>query len=97
LWSLYERGMALGLTPDQFWDMTFREFSLYSRGHDFRLARQWDMAATILALLANVNSGKGKRFSPADFHPLLDVTSEAETKVSSAEEREALFAKLKKF
>jgi hypothetical protein len=87
----------MGLTPDQFWDLTFREFALYSRGHEYRLARQWDMASTILALLANVNSGKGKRFTPSDFHPLLDVTSMAQSKVTTAEEREALFAKLKKF
>lgn len=87
----------MGLTPDQFWDLTFRELALFSRGYEFRLARQWDMASTILALLANVNSGKGKKFTPADFHPLANVTSKAESKVTTAEEREALFAKLKKF
>lgn len=55
------------------------------------------MASTILALLANVNSGKGKRFTPSDFHPLMDLTLEAERRVTTAEEREALFAKLKNF
>lgn len=77
--------------------MTLREFLLYQKGYEFRLARQWDMASAIMSVLANVHAGKGRSFQPSDFHPLMDVYSERDKQVSTAEERDALFAKLKKF
>lgn len=55
------------------------------------------MTAAAMALFANANSAKGKRFSPKDFHPLLGVSSRSDTGVTTQEERDALFAKLKKF
>jgi len=72
------RGMEVGLTPEQFWSMTPREFHFVVKGYEFRLARSWDMTAASMSLLANINSAKGKKFKPADFHPLLDVTSSAD-------------------
>ena len=77
--------------------MTLREFLLYQNGYEFRLARQWDMAASFMALFANANASKGRRFSPQDFHPLMDVSSASKGRVTTAEEREALFAQLKEF
>ena len=77
--------------------MTLREFLYYQKGYEFRLARQWDMASTFMALFANANSAKGRRYSPQDFHPLLDVSSPSRSRVSTAEERDALFAQLKEF
>ena len=77
--------------------MTLREVFMSQKAYEYRLAREWDMAASLMALLANVNSSKGKTLSPNDFHPLLDVTSGPAKQVTSAEEREALFEKLKKF
>jgi len=50
-----------------------------------------------MSLFANANSAKGKRFSPQDFHPLMDVSSHTNGKITTAEERDALFAKLKEF
>ena len=89
--------MRIGLLPDQFWDMTLCEFLYYQKGYEFRLARQWDMTASFMALFANANSAKGKRFSPNDFHPLMDVSSPSRSRVTTAEERDALFAQLKEF
>lgn len=65
------------------------------KGFEFRLARDWDRTSSVLALLANVNSGKGKSFSPKDFHPLMDVSSGG--KVTTSEERDALMEQLKDF
>jgi hypothetical protein len=70
---------------------------LYERGYRSRLARQWDIGAAFMALFANANSGKGKSFRPEDFHPLLDVNSERDNAVTTAKEREELFARLKQF
>ena len=64
------------------------------KAYEANLAREWDRTAYLCALLANINSSKGKRFQPSDFHPLLDVSSSS--KPMTAEEREELFAKLKK-
>lgn len=30
---------------------------------------QWNHTSSVLSLLANVNSAKGKQFTPADFNP----------------------------
>ena len=62
------------------------------RGYEFRLARQWDMAASIMALFANANSAKGKRFSPEDFHPLMGVNSK-----SKEEDRKVIYERMKQF
>lgn len=89
--------MQFGLKPEEFWDLTLREYIYIRRGYEYNLARQWDMTAALLSLHANINSGRGKRFSPADFHPLMDVSSPRDHGITTQEEREALFAKLKKF
>ena len=77
--------------------MTLAEYIAIQKAYEFNLARQWDMTSAAMALFANANSSKGKRFSPKDFHPLLDVSSHRDSGVTTAEERDALFAKLKKF
>lgn len=87
----------MGLKPDEFWDLTLREFILYQNGYRFRLARQWDIGAAFMSLFANANAARGKRFKPEDFHPLTDVNSGQDTAITTAEEREALFERLKKF
>lgn len=77
--------------------MTLAEYIAIQKAYEFNLARQWDMTSAAMALFANANSSKSKRFTPKDFHPLLDVSSRRDSGITTLEEREALFAKLKKF
>lgn len=49
-----------------------------------------------MALFANANSHKGKKYSPEDFHPFSQIKRN-QGQVSSKEEAEALLEKLKKF
>lgn len=94
--SLYRDSMVMGLLPDQFWDMTFREVIWYNNGFVRRSAMQWDHTSSVMALQANIASqGKGKRFKPNDFHPYAEVYSSTSPKdVKAAQE---LFDKMKKF
>jgi len=67
----------VGLSPSEFWDMTPVTLYLYVEGYRWRLSRSWDMCSSFMSLFANANSGKGKSFSPEDFHPLMDVNSQS--------------------
>lgn len=49
-----------------------------------------------MALFANANSAKGKRYSPEDFHPFTQQ-KKSQGGVSSKAEAEALLEKMKKF
>lgn len=40
----------------------------------------WDHTSSIMALLANVNAGKGKTYSPSDFHPIDGVKKGVQSK-----------------
>jgi len=54
----------------------------------------WDHTSSVMALLANVNSGKGKKFEPGDFHP---YTTKSNQGVRTKEEAQALLEKMKNF
>lgn len=84
----------MGLKPDEFWGMTLREYSWWREGYMAKSSAHWDHTASIMALIANVNSGKGKRFSPEEFHPF---TTKSNQGVSSKEEAYALLEKMKSF
>jgi hypothetical protein len=90
---MYQSALGMGLSPDQFWDMTLAEFAWYRDGYIWRQARDWDHTASLMALLANVNSGKGKTFSPSDFHPI-DKKNKG---VQSRKEAEDLLKKMSSF
>lgn len=70
----------MGLSPDQFWGMTLAEYSWYREGYVWRQSRMWDHTSSIMALLANVNAGKGKTYSPSDFHPIDGVKKGVQSK-----------------
>jgi len=73
--------------------MTLREYAWFYEGYQAKESRMWDHTASILCLLANVNSGKGKRFTPDQFHPYSKQTDQ----VSNAAEAEALLEKMREF
>ncbi|MDA9755372.1 phage tail assembly chaperone [Flavobacteriales bacterium] len=70
--ELYRSGLALGLRPNEFWDMTFMEFIAFTasfRDHDRRM---WNHTASVLATIANVNRDRKRQpkpFTPSDFNP----------------------------
>lgn len=37
-----------------------------------RLTHEWNQTADLMALLANINSSKNKRFQRSHFHPLME-------------------------
>ena len=55
---------------------------------------RWDHTASILCMIANVNSSKGKTFKPDDFHPFSKQSNQG---VSSKEEATALLEKMRNF
>lgn len=94
--SMYQTALEFGLMPDEFWCMTMREFIWYRNGYLSRLSREWDRTSSVMALFANANSAKGKRYSPEDFHPF-SQHKKSQGGVSSKAEAEALLEKMKKF
>jgi len=68
----------MGLLPDQFWDLTFREFQLFRQGFEKRQEIEWMHTSSLMALHANMNAAKGKKYSPDDFNPYVTVASENE-------------------
>jgi hypothetical protein len=50
--------------------MTLGEFSAWARGQTQNDRRAWDRTAAIMALTANIHSGrKGRSYTAQDFHP----------------------------
>jgi|SaaInl5LU_22_DNA_1037371.scaffolds.fasta_scaffold00200_14 hypothetical protein len=91
---MYKAGFEMGLTPDQFWNITMREYSYMREAYMSNLSARWDHTASIMSLIANVNSVKGKKFEPKDFHPFERMNSQG---VSSTQEAMELLEKLKHF
>lgn len=86
----------MGLLPEQFWDMTLREFIWYREGYLESLKRDWERTSSMMALFANANAAKGKKYSPDDFNPFGKKQSQG-AKISSKEEAESLLEKMRKF
>lgn len=68
----------MGLLPDQFWNLTFREFQLYRQGFEKRQEIEWMHTSSLMALHANMNAAKGKKYSPDDFNPYVTTAQENE-------------------
>lgn len=68
----------MGMTPDLFWSLTFREFQLMLRAHEKQQEVQWTHTSSLMALHANMNAQKGKKFSPDDFNPYVKTATENE-------------------
>ncbi len=58
--------------------MTMREFQLYRQGFEKRQEIQWTHTSSLMALHANMNASKGKKYSPDDFNPYVTVAQENE-------------------
>lgn len=84
----------MGLKPDEFWGLTLREFSWMRDGYMQGMSYMWDHTASILCMIANVNSAKGKTFKPDDFHPFSKQSNQG---VRSKEEAAALLEKMRNF
>ena len=59
----------LRLTEDQFWRLTLGEFNSLCLRHKERQRAELFNSALICSVIANVNRGKGKAYTPADFMP----------------------------
>lgn len=63
----------LGLSPDEFWDLSWYEWGLYilrekkrSEDEKFKFETGWDQTRQLWATLININSPKGKGVLPKD-------------------------------
>ena len=62
----------MGLKPDEFWRMTFREVEQACKGYEVRLARSRELERYIAAILINANLKKGrKQVRPEDIMSLV--------------------------
>ena len=90
---MYRSAFAIGISPDDIWNMTLREYTYYRDGYFNRMRLEWDHTASLMALLVNINAPKGKRYDVKDFHPF----EQNNQGVRSKAEAEALLEKLKDF
>jgi len=93
---MYQAALDYGLLPDQFWDMTMREFIWYRDGCMSRLRREWDRTSSMMALFANAHASKGKKYSPDEFNPFSQLDRN-QGQVSSQAEADALLEKMRNF
>jgi hypothetical protein len=71
---MLEMGVVdLGLSPDEFWELSWYEWGLYvlrqkklSEEQKFRFETSWDQTRQMWATLININSPKGKGVKPDD-------------------------------
>lgn len=59
----------MGVAPEMFWDYTMAEALSIVKRLEMSDRLSWNHTASVLSLLANVNSPKSKKYKPADFHP----------------------------
>jgi len=55
--------------PGAFWSLTMAEAMSIVKRSEVQDRMAWNHTASVLSLLANVNSSKSKSYKPADFHP----------------------------
>lgn len=58
--------------------MTMREFQLYRNAFEKRQEVEWMHTSSLMALTANINAAKGKKYSPDDFNPYISTAQENE-------------------
>lgn len=62
----------VGLRPDEFWSMTFREVEAACKGYETRLARSLELQRFTASVLINANRKKGaKAVRPEEILPLV--------------------------
>lgn len=69
---MYAEGLACGLSPREFWSLTFFEFSAYTKSIRDADERQWWHTSSLMALHANMNRDSKRQptpYKPKDFNP----------------------------
>lgn len=66
----------MGLRPSEFWELTYVEFKIMRSAWETEQELKWNHTSSLMSLIANVNSGKGKSFKPEDFNPYTRKYSE---------------------
>lgn len=92
---MLEMGVVdLGLSPDQFWALSWYEWGLYvlrqnklSEESKFRYETGWDQTRQLWATLININSGKGKGVKPSDLIKLSYDKKESKRKTPQEVEK----------
>jgi|TARA_R100000388_G_scaffold39921_2_gene30823 hypothetical protein len=90
----------MDLRPSEFWNLTYREFSLMQRGYINKLEdaqiHDWNLTRTICSFILQPHLKKGKSIKPSDIMRLpIDGKTKSELD-SKKRKRAALFA-LKKY
>lgn len=93
--------VELGLSPDEFWDLSWYEWGLYvlrqkkqAEKEKYHIENGWEQTRTIWATLVNIHSSK--KVKPSDLIELsFDKKVIAESKRKTPEEVEAKFNKKK--
>jgi hypothetical protein len=93
----------LGLSPDEFWELSWYEWGLYilrqkakTEEQKFDFENAWDRTRQLWAILININSPKGKGVKPSDLIKLsYDSADLSGIKRRTPEEVEAKFKKKK--
>jgi len=59
-----------GLSIEQFWGLTWREFLLYRKGYEAKQLAEWQRTRLIAYIMYCTNTESGKRKDIQDFMPL---------------------------
>lgn len=75
----------IGLLPDEFWDLTWREFNLIAKHRESVIVREWDIARTLASW--SVSPHTKKPIKPQDLLKL-PIDKKSSTNVATLEEFE---------
>lgn len=92
----------IGLSPSEFWELSWYEWGLYMLRYERRLNKEkhlyengWEQTRIMWSTLVNINSGKGKGVKPSDLIKL-SYDNVSEEKPRPGEVLERFKAKVKK-
>lgn len=81
----------MGLKPDDFWQLTWREYFLMANGHKERQEIGWEHTRMIAGYIYNANVSKANQKKLEDFMPLSRDKRRKANKLSKAiENREKI-------
>lgn len=76
----------IGLSADEFWDMTWDEYDYAVLAHRNRIARAWEPTRELYALIYNMFADKADKRTAQELIPLFtDPALPTETGISDAE------------
>lgn len=64
--DIIEIGSEMGLTYEDFLDMTWKEFDFYNIGFSKKIQRNWDYVRNIIATQYNSSGFSNKKVKPKD-------------------------------